>query len=274
MANIMDTIQKRKSVRSYSSKSIEQDKTARIVTFLSQEFRGPFGYKPWFRLLNMSEFDEKSRGSLGSYGFIKGTKNFIAGAAENSEQALVDYGYCFEKILLEMTQLGLGTCWLAGTFKKQAVNTYFKERFDMKPSESNPAISPVGYRSEKPSFIDSAIHVVTRRDQRKPWSELFFIYNKSEPCPEQAAGNYSHSLEAVRLAPSASNAQPWRIFKEAGSDVFHFCLKGGLMLDIGIAMAHFELTAREMGLGGEWIIKEHLSVPQGMKYVASWVGKV
>lgn len=72
-------------------------------------------------------------------------------------------------------------------------------------------------------------------------------------------------LEMVRLAPSASNKQPWRIIKDG--EGFHFYLspsKGysknlGLdiqRIDMGIAMCHFELTAKDLGLSGSWTADE------------------
>jgi hypothetical protein len=44
-------------------------------------------------------------------------------------------------------------------------------------------------------------------------------------------------------------------------------------LDMGIAMAHFELTARELGLSGRWERKEpSVQKPDELtEYVVSWV---
>jgi nitroreductase len=66
----------------------------------------------------------------------------------------------------------------------------------------------------------------------------------------------------VRLGPSASNKQPWRIVLKEGG--FHFFLDrdkaySAMMpvadlqrIDLGIAMCHFQLAAAELGLAGEW----------------------
>jgi hypothetical protein len=44
-------------------------------------------------------------------------------------------------------------------------------------------------------------------------------------------------------------------------------------LDLGIAMSHFELTARELGLGGRWEKRPtSLSpLPERTEYVQSWI---
>jgi hypothetical protein len=44
-------------------------------------------------------------------------------------------------------------------------------------------------------------------------------------------------------------------------------------VDMGIAMCHFELTAKELGIVGKWKISDpgSISVPQDTEYVVSWV---
>jgi hypothetical protein len=82
--------------------------------------------------------------------------------------------------------------------------------------------------------------------------------------PEGASGRYLEPLEMLRLGPSASNRQPWRVVKEQGRDIFHLYLRRSKghdklikaverqRIDMGIAMSHFELTVRELGLGEQW----------------------
>jgi len=80
--------------------------------------------------------------------------------------------------------------------------------------------------------------------------------------PENAAGRYREALALVRLAPSASNKQPWRVLYESKKNVFHFFLKRSRQykimgishlqdIDLGIAMSHFEMAARELALQGK-----------------------
>jgi hypothetical protein len=46
-------------------------------------------------------------------------------------------------------------------------------------------------------------------------------------------------------------------------------------MDMGIAMCHFELTAREAGLKGEWVVKEpEIEKPDELtEYSVSWVSE-
>lgn len=119
--------------------------------------------------------------------------------------------------------------------------------------------------------------------KRKPWKKLFFQENWQEELTPDAAGAYQTPLEMVRLAPSATNQQPWRIVKQG--NVFHFFLQSSpwyeklagstdmQRLDMGIAMCHFELTTEEVGLEGEWIETEpDLTSPERCDYLVSWKG--
>lgn len=121
--------------------------------------------------------------------------------------------------------------------------------------------------------------------------ECFFFQDSfASPLAREAAGPYTGPLEMVRLGPSASNKQPWRILR-AGHD-WHFYLqrtkgyRAGFFqrilrladiqrIDIGIAMCHFELAAREVGLQGEWVAHEPAIEKTGplMEYIVSWTGR-
>ncbi len=113
---------------------------------------------------------------------------------------------------------------------------------------------------------------------------MFFDGRWDSPLEKSAAGGYAIPLEMVRRAPSSTNKQPWRILRDEGA--FHFYLQrspGYQMMtsaadlqriDMGIAMCHFEMTARELALGGHWAeidFRRAESLPKRIEYVVSWV---
>lgn len=84
----------------------------------------------------------------------------------------------------------------------------------------------------------------------------------------------------LRLAPSATNAQPWAVIKEG--NVFHFFndYKTNISsdvekikhVDLGIALSHFHQTALQDGLYGNFKIKDiNFEIPENMHYVLSYV---
>jgi len=173
--------------------------------------------------------------------------------------------------------LGLGTCWLGGTFKKSE----FDKAIEQKDYEILPCISPIGYPSSRKSLIDSAMRFTAGSKNRKGWDELFFSRDFGQHLSKSEAGNYETPLEMLRLAPSASNKQPWRIVKDTNKSHFYLQHTKGYAkflaydlqrVDIGIAMCHFEMTAKELGIDGKWLISDpEISTPQGTEYVVSWV---
>jgi len=272
-------IKKRISVRSYSSNPVEEALRRELETYIANLENGPFGTNPRFKMLDLEPLDKKELKGLGTYGFIKGARLYILGAIKDTPGALEDLGYCMEKIILKATSLGLGTCWLGGTFKRAA----FAQKMDLGADELLPAITPVGYPADQTLPSDNLIRLAAKSKKRKPWSELFFGPGGKTPLTENEASPYHDVLEAVRLGPSASNRQPWRIVKdEAGK--YHLFLKenkiynrlmGKIRLqnvDMGIAMCHFAAVAREQNLPGSWILEPDAPAVPGLQYIASWSG--
>jgi len=153
-----------------------------------------------------------------------------------------------------------------------------------------PGVSPFGIASKKWSLKSLIIRTFAGSKDRKPWSELFFSGSFLEPLEESNSGNYKEALEMVRIAPSASNMQPWRIIKEKDNNVFHFFIDRSKFyqrrsiylnlqyIDMGISLCHFELTASELDLEGKWEVRDGVQENKGhgissnIEYIISWNG--
>jgi nitroreductase len=276
---IIDTIKVRKSCRTYSNRVIEPDKLAQLRQFLVLNIKTPFGSKVRFHLIDFNKMDIVEVKKLTTYGVIKGARQFIVGTVEKNPRSMEDYGYCMEKNILQATSLGLGTCLLGGTFKRSG----FAKNINLSENELLPLISPVGYSSDKRSIVDRTFRFIASSGKRRPWNELFFHQGIDTPLDKENAGRFQQPLEWVRIGPSASNKQPWRIIKSKGQDVFHFYLKrtpgyGKIgkdielqNIDMGIAMCHFELSARELELKGGWNVSDPRIKSEGMEYIVSWI---
>ncbi|WP_163192984.1 nitroreductase family protein [Clostridium thermarum] len=273
---ILDVIEKRKSIRSYKKTQLTSEDRNRIQN-LMQHVKGPFNSEIRFMLVESQTAAKDDNVKLGTYGVIKGATNFIVAAVKKECMCLEDLGYKLETIILYATSLDLGTCWLGGTFKKSD----FAKAIDLREDEMIPIISPIGYIDDSMHILGSIIRVVAGSKKRKKWDELFFCESFDRPLSESKAEMFKIPLEMVRLAPSASNKQPWRLVKK-GNQV-HFYLKHDMeyskalgydiqRVDMGIAMCHFELSAAEMGLCGSWVCKNpNLSLPSdNFEYIISW----
>lgn len=274
---VTELIKKRRSWRSYRYEPIEEDIRDRLNEVISSLDPPPFGSKIRFSLIEAG-VPEKKR-VKGTYGVIQGAGSFLAGALSPGDMAFEDFGYTMESLILFITSLGLGTCWVGGTLSR----SYFGEKMALKGDEIIPAITPVGYIADRRSLLDSLFFLSAGSKNRKAFTELFFKNAFSTPISPQGAGEYAQPLEMVRLAPSAVNKQPWRIVKDDGMFHFYLCRTRGYnaffgdvdmqRIDMGIAMFHFHSCADEAGLKGSWTILDPgiSPLPKRTHYCVSWV---
>ena len=254
--SILETISHRESIRTYNGESLKKQDMEKLQAFLDTgvEHRGePIRFK----MINTNVGKAERIKDLSAYGMIKGAKHYIIGIA-NEKTSLVDFGYAFEQIVLYAESLGIGTCWLGGTFKRKKVARLLKIRKD----EWIPAMMAIGYAAKKPSARALLTRLTIKADMRKPFDEVFFSGKTGMPLTEATSGAYAEALESVRLAPSASNKQPWRLGVNTRGDVEfyikrtpNYAQKLGYdiqLADIGIAMWHFEASAKELGILGEY----------------------
>ena len=283
--SIIDIIKERTSWRTFSNQLLEDDtkkKINKILTF--EDFKSPFSElagKTRFELIGVPEFAPNEKKKLGTYGLIKGAQEFIVGAIEKSDYYKENYGYIFEAIILAVTDLNLGTCWLGGTFNK----TLFSTKINCQKNELVPAITPIGRTTETRRKKEKVIRAFVKADSRFPWSKIFFEKTFSTPLLRETIGRYETLLEMVRLAPSAGNKQPWRVLKEKDCDIFHFYVyisqdlkkkvyNTFVNIDLGIAICHFDLAAKEVGMKGKWeFLEPNLEQPKELKYIISWIGQ-
>lgn len=140
-----------------------------------------------------------------------------------------------------------------------------------------PRVSPLGYAADRRSLADRAVRTLARSSGRLPQEKLFFEGPELRPLSAEQAGE---ALESVRLGPSASNKQPWRVVRTGDTHHFYLARTKGYQKsleladaadlqrgDIGIAMCHLELAGKDSR--GRWE-KDDPGIGGGWEYVASW----
>lgn len=277
--SISNLAKERISVRTYDeNKKVTDDVMNKLNEYI-ENLKGPFNSKVRFKIIKTKE-NPNDKG-LGTYGVIKGVDTYIGAVVEKGHMALENLGYEMEELILYATSLGLGTCWMGGTFNKSG----FAKVMEVKENEIFTIISPIGYKSEEIRLVDKLFRK-GKGDRRKEWGDLFFLKDFYIPLDRDAdIGDMKEAFENLRLAPSALNKQPWRVVLD-GKKV-HFFKSGKESLagkgthidlsevDMGIALAHFDLTCKEKGINGEFvkeILKIH-GVPKNVEYLITWVRK-
>lgn len=270
---VKDAVTKRYSVRTYDKKTMEPEVKEKILNF-ADRLQNPLG--PKVRIQFIEKETAANGEKLGTYGVIKGAKSYLGVTVPDEEYAMEALGYDFEKLVLYATSLGLGTCWLGGTFNRSA----FTAAMEIKKGELFPILSPIGYPAQKMSFTERIMRKSTKADARMSWKDLFFKGDFQHELSEEEAGEYRFPLEMLRLAPSAVNKQPWRVV--ADEKGYHFFEKHTLgvehgsvdmqRIDVGIGICHFHLAALEKNLDGHFERRmPDFEVPKGMTYITSWM---
>ena len=273
--DVKEAVKKRVSTRSFEAKSLSEDDKNRLME-INKVLTNPFDVN--VRVQYISKNSGADGVQLGTYGTIKGAKDYLAITVKDEPFAMEAAGYQFENLILYATQMGIGTVWLAATFSRKD----FERAMDIAPDDLFPCISPVGYPSEKKSLIEKFTRVGLGSKNRKAWDKIFFSNDFEHSLSKDDAGAYEQALEMLRLAPSSTNAQPWAVVKE-GNKFHFFCdyknnINGDMRkikhLDIGIALSHFHQTAMADGLTGKFEIEDiKFTTPENMHYVISYVAK-
>jgi hypothetical protein len=180
-------------------------------------------------------------GLVKSYGKVTGAPSLIAFVGDSD--SLVELGYMGQTVILDATLAGLDTCWIAGSFSAENAGALV----ELAPGESVRAVTPLGYATKNKSGAEWLVGAAIKPRSRLALEEIAAGSESWPGWAREAAG-------AVRLAPSGSNRQPWRLRFEDGSLVFATAPEPywTAPMDIGVAMLHAELGALNAGVVGEW----------------------
>ncbi len=242
----MDYIKTRRSVRTYTGENLRAGDIEKINAYIRDE-KNLIGINGNKINIELKHTSKNLDGKIGTYGFIKNAPAFLVVICKNDKSNMLDVGYVFEKLVLFLEQNGLGTCWLGGTFNRN--------QFDIKATFGDdafiPIISPVGYAANKTTLTDIMLRRSAKSNSRHNFDSLFFSGDFNNKIVDESI---RQTLEMVRLAPSASNKQPWRIVMDTDGTA-HFYIErtanyvGGKLpfdiqwLDIGIAISHYEIAS-------------------------------
>lgn len=268
MENITELIRQRRSVRTYDGRTVDESTKEKLLSF-ANTFPNPFTIPVAFKYL-----DAKKDGL--TCPVVSGTELYAGGKIKNLPNASAAFGYSFEGFVLYAQSLGLGTVWLGGTMNRPA----FEQAMELEEDEMMPCAASVGYTAKKMSVRENMMRKAIKADERAPFEELFFDGSFAAPLAKEKAGKFAEPLEMVRLAPSAVNKQPWRVV--VSDHAAHFYLRrskgfgheGKLdmqMIDMGIALCHFALTAKENGLRIAFAQEDpKLASSADVEYIASY----
>lgn len=240
----------RHSVRAYRSDPVPEDAMAGMAS-LSAGF-SPLCVGAKAHVI-ARDVDDLFTGLIGPIGRVAGAPSAVVFSVHTKAPHHMEAaGYLGEGIVLHATSMGLGTCWIAGSFSRSEV----AQRLVMEEGWKVVAITPVGFASDTAPAGPWIVGLFAHSRTRKPLAGIV-----SGLPPGSWPRNLDKVLESARWAPSAMNKQPWHFtVDESGVtlsvDASALSLSSLKHLDCGIAMLHFEVAAQALGFAGEWRFAE------------------
>lgn len=264
--SVKEAIRKRKSVRTFTGAPLKSEEKEALQQFV-QSSLNPLDVSVDFRLLDAQVYGLSSP-------VIVGADTYLAAKVKRSKHHEIAFGYSFEHACLFASSLGLGTVMLAASLSRSA----FEKAMGVKDDEVLPVASPVGYPAKRKSMRESMMRKALKADERIPFEYLFYDKQYGNELDTSSAGIYANALEMMRWAPSAGNKQPWRAV--VSDSRVHFFEEKSIKdsafgdiqkVDLGIALAHFDLTMQEEGYTGAFVEADPgISLPEHVHYIISY----
>ena len=234
--NITQAIETRKSRRTYLSSPIDSEKIALLRSRIEE-----YNQRSGLTIRFMENGSFAFAGIRKSYGLFKGVRSlFIMKGPKTDKNLKEKVGYYGELLVLESTVLGLGTCWVGGTFDRSGIR--------MSSEEEVVCVITVGNVPAEETRKERLIYKVIRR-KTKSIDEMTKIFG-------DAPAWLKTGMKAVQKAPSTRNTQKPvftyenDVLRASVPDTYKFDL-----VDLGIAKLHFALAAGgmfEQGNGGRY----------------------
>ncbi|MCY6369395.1 nitroreductase family protein [Clostridium ganghwense] len=258
---LYEAIFKRKSVRKYKDDKISKDIIEK-VQFICDNIKGIYDnieFKTY--IVDDTDMVEKMYGGIiGKYGKIKAPQ-YIVVTSEEKEGYLENLGYIFEKVILNLTEMGLGTCWIGTPFKKKVLNEIIKIQENHKPV----FLIAFGYCEDSDKLYRKNISEFKRKDM-------------NELVEGKIQRGWKAIFEAARIAPSATNSQPWR-FVVDNNYVHIYCIKRTNIIskkiydnlnriDMGIVLSHLDIAMQNFQCKKEFKQLQGYD-KRGCRYLAS-----
>lgn len=226
----------RKSVRKYAPEPLNETQLAELQVYMAGLPSLSADSRPGLRLLAPTQV---SRG-------IK-APHYVAAYAGTDKLSMLGVGYQLEYLGLHLTTLGLGSCYngMAAPHASCAVWNGMPTAMVMTlgtPAGEPRRTGPMGFKRRRVEEISS--------------------------------GGVPRTLaEAVRVAPSSMNCQPWYLRGDKSAvEVFYAprflasrMPRGMAYVNIGIALAHLELAAKQQGMGCSFDFAASTSEPLGRR---------
>lgn len=248
---LYDAIFYRKSIKSYSNKKLKQPLLEEVKTLCSSitYLNNDLNIKT-----HLIERGHLIHFSIGKESGVK-APHYILVTSNKGDNYLQNIGFAVEKLILELTCLGVGTTWLDCKLSREDIEEFVQlNEVDMEEDEYESKIEypvsilAIGY----PDEYDSLFRKSKKSYDRKKIKNVCKKYDSK----------WEDVFEAVRVAPSVKNLQPWTFKeKEYGFDLYEclpkkrYNVEDENKISMGVALRHFDLCCKQNNIEVEFVEK-------------------
>ncbi len=260
--DVFELMRARNSCRSFQTRPMNDEDRDALLASVARQLEAPtLGPIP-VRL-------EYVRAPLTVWPTVNATEFLVAIVpAPYDRRAVIDVGRSLQKVVIEATRSGLGTCWIGPGADHGSLQEHLGDRFDP-VRDLIVCTCAVGYPSR---FAPLFVRVFSRAVRRRlPLSRLFFtdidmrvpLDVDKEPC-----ARFGGTFEACQWAPSSYNGQTTRVVvigsqRGVVEEVRFYANTTSRFyapVALGIWCASWELGCEALGLEGHF---EACPLPEG-----------
>ncbi len=210
-----EAVRKRRSVRRFQDAALSEE----IRAALEEEIR-TVNRESGLHIQLVCDRPEAFATLMNRYGWFSGVRHYVALVGPENGELDEKCGYYGERIALFAETLGLGSCWVGGTFNRK------KTAYEAESGEKMALILAVGIPASpgKPRKSKSYSAVTRNAESAPEW--------------------FRRGVEMALMAPTAVNQQKFMLEYSAPDRVRLTAGRGAFVqVDKGIVKYHFEIGA-------------------------------
>lgn len=251
----MDTIEairQRVSTRVFLDEGLDKSTSDGVSKAISSAlpFYGNSSQKIF--LVDSAETSRKMfKGMIGGFGKLVSSSACLVSVCRDSRYDWINSGFMQEQVIIELTKMGLSSCWVGG----QVLFDVEKTKNLYCTSEGDVVTNLVAIGHAKQHSLNSTVRTLVGARKRKPIGQIAFLGTWGSDSSIFLTENSAIKLavEMAILSPSSSNRQPARVvLEDRRADFYTADTAGGYakmsLLDAGIFMSHFYLAMKHQGI--------------------------
>lgn len=240
----LDVLQSRHSIRSFTTDPLSSEIIKKLKAEITMINTHQHGIK--FQLITNDP--DPLKGFSKIYGIFENPRNYMAAVVDTAAPNIMERaGYFAEQFVIKAVELGIGTCFVGGTYNSALV------RAQLRAGEKILFLVLLGYPKEKSRMMAKLMVNFVHRKKMKV--NQFFVPESGYESVIKTYPILKAGLKAVACAPSALNKRPTRIFLNDNNGDHQLCAKVDdsnpkNLIDLGIAKYNYNFaTATECEWG-------------------------